>query len=110
MDNGGDRKDPRKAVRFNIYWIYALIAVVLIGFQLFRGFTPDALPTSREAFIDSMLRKGYVQNYLVVKNKGVVRVTLKEQAFTEGMKQEKQKYEWSIFVNEIIALYNGLKK
>jgi glycosyltransferase involved in cell wall biosynthesis len=34
----------------------------------------------------------------------------KEQAFTEGMKQEKQKYEWSIFVNEIIALYNGLKK
>ena len=83
MDNGGDRKDPRKAVRFNIYWIYALIAVVLIGFQLFRGFTPDALPTSREVFIDSMLRKGYVQNYLVVKNKGVVRVTLKEQAFTD---------------------------
>lgn len=34
----------------------------------------------------------------------------KEQAFTEGMKQEKQKYEWSIFVNEIISLYNGLKK
>ena len=34
----------------------------------------------------------------------------KEQAFTEGMKQEKQKYEWSIFVNEIITLYNGLKK
>jgi cell division protease FtsH len=30
-----------------------------------------------------MLRKGYVQNYLVVKNKGVVRVTLKEQAFTD---------------------------
>lgn len=34
----------------------------------------------------------------------------KEQAFTEGMKQEKQKYEWSIFVNEIISLYNGIKK
>ena len=34
----------------------------------------------------------------------------KEQAFTEGMKQEKQKYEWFIFVNEIISLYNGLKK
>ena len=34
----------------------------------------------------------------------------KEQAFTEGMMQEKQKYEWSIFVNEIISLYNGIKK
>ena len=33
----------------------------------------------------------------------------KEKEFTEGMKHEKQKYEWSIFVNEVIDLYNGLK-
>jgi glycosyltransferase involved in cell wall biosynthesis len=33
----------------------------------------------------------------------------KEQQFTEGMKHEKQKYEWSIFVNEVVDLYNGLK-
>ncbi len=33
----------------------------------------------------------------------------KEQAFTEGMKSEKQKYNWSIFVNEVIDLYNRLK-
>ena len=32
----------------------------------------------------------------------------KEQQFTEGMKHEKQKYEWSIFVNEVVDLYNGL--
>jgi D-inositol-3-phosphate glycosyltransferase len=34
----------------------------------------------------------------------------KEQPFTEGMKHEKQKYDWSIFVNEVVDLYNGLKK
>jgi len=81
MDNGGDRKDPRKSFRFNIYWVYALIAVVLIGFQFLRGFAPDALLTSREVFMDSMLRKGYVQKYVIVTNKKVVRVTLKEAAF-----------------------------
>ena len=33
----------------------------------------------------------------------------KELEFTEGMKREKQKYDWSIFVNEVIDLYNNLK-
>lgn len=83
MDNGGDRKEPRKGFRFNIYWVYALIAVVLIGFQLFRGFTPDALATSREVFMDTMLRKGYVKSYIIITNKKTVRVTLKEAAFSD---------------------------
>jgi AFG3 family protein len=82
-ENSGDRKDPRKPFRFNIYWLYAVIAAVLIGFNLFRGFTPDALPTSREVFLDSMLKKGYVESYMVVKNKGVIKVTLKENAFND---------------------------
>jgi glycosyltransferase involved in cell wall biosynthesis len=58
-----------------------------------------------------------VAGYVVEPNPQAIATSLedyfennKEQSFTEGMKQEKQKYEWSIFVNEIIALYNGLKK
>lgn len=82
-ENGGDRKDPRKVFRFNIYWVYIIIAAVLIGMQFFKGFTPDSLTISREVFIDSMLKKGYVKSYVVVKNKGVVRVTLHENAFTD---------------------------
>lgn len=83
METGGDRKEPRKSFRFNIYWIYIIIGFVLIGFQFMRGFTPDALPTTREAFMDSMLRKGYVKNYLIVTNKKQVRVTLTEDAFND---------------------------
>lgn len=30
--------------------------------------------------------------------------------FTEGMKQEKQKYDWKIFVNEVLDLYDSIKK
>ncbi|MEJ8816801.1 ATP-dependent zinc metalloprotease FtsH [Lacibacter sp. H407] len=82
-ENSGEKKDTRKPFKFNIYWLYALIAAVLIGFNLFRGIAPDALPTSQVVFEDSMLLKGYVKNYLVVKNKGVVKVTLKPEAFSD---------------------------
>ena len=32
------------------------------------------------------------------------------EAFTEGMKKEKQKYDWSIFVNEVIDLYTNIRR
>jgi AFG3 family protein len=79
-NSGGDKKDGRKPFRFNIYWLYALIAAVLIGFNLYRGITPDAIPTSQVVFEDSMLMKGYVEKYTIVRNKDVVRVTLKTEA------------------------------
>jgi AFG3 family protein len=86
--NEGGGKEPKKTIRFNIYWVYALIAAVLIGLQMFRGFAPDALVTSQDVFIDSMLKKGYVQTYTIVKNKDIVRVTLKEQAFSDPAIQQ----------------------
>lgn len=79
-NSGGDKKDGRKPFRFNIYWLYALIAAVLIGFNLYRGITPDAIPTSQVVFEDSMLMKGYVEKYTIVRNKDIVRVTLKTEA------------------------------
>jgi AFG3 family protein len=79
-NSGGDKKDGKKPFRFNIYWLYALIAAVLIGFNLYRGITPDAIPTSQVVFEDSMLMKGYVEKYTIVRNKDVVRVTLKTEA------------------------------
>lgn len=30
--------------------------------------------------------------------------------FTEGMKQEKQKYDWKIFVNEVLDIFQSIKK
>ncbi len=82
-NSGGDKKDGKKPFRFNIYWLYALIAAVLIGFNLYRGITPDAIPTSQIVFEDSMLMKGYVDKYIIIRNKNEVRVTLKKQASSD---------------------------
>ena len=38
----GDDKSQRKGPKFSIYWIYALVALFLIGYQVLKGVTPDA--------------------------------------------------------------------
>ncbi|MFY7840815.1 MAG: ATP-dependent zinc metalloprotease FtsH [Lacibacter sp.] len=82
-ENNGEKGDGRKPFRFNIYWLYALIAAVLIGFNLFKGITPSTVETSQTVFEDSMLMRGYVKELKVIRNKGEVRVTLKPEAFND---------------------------
>lgn len=81
--NEGGGKEPRKTIKFNIYWVYAIIVAILLGFQLFGRMAPDTVPTSQLVFEDSMLMKGYVDRYVIVKNKDLVRVTLKPEAFSD---------------------------
>ena len=73
MDKGdGQRKGPR----FNLYWIYAIIAVILLATQ-FMKLPPDVTRTSEQEFRTNMLAKGDVQKMVLVKNKEVVRVYIK---------------------------------
>ncbi|MGE5106793.1 MAG: ATP-dependent zinc metalloprotease FtsH [Sphingobacteriales bacterium] len=73
----------RRGPKFNIYWIYGLIAVVLLGFQFFKGFGPEGSTTSQEFFKDTLLVNGDVSSYLVIKNKGIVRVTIKPESLSK---------------------------
>jgi ATP-dependent metalloprotease FtsH len=61
--NGGDKKPA-----FNFYWIYAIIAVILIGFTLFdwEGGTKQ---TDKYEFEREMLVKGHVEKVVLVDNK-----------------------------------------
>lgn len=81
--NEGGGKEPRKTIKFNIYWVYAIIVAILLGFQLFGRMSPTTVSISREVFLDSLVKPGYVKNYLIVTNKKIVRVTLKENAFAD---------------------------
>jgi AFG3 family protein len=68
---------PRKGPKFSIYWIYAIIFAVLIGFQLFGTFAPSMTEIDQDRFIE-MMRKGDVASYKIVSNRNKVKVTLKE--------------------------------
>lgn len=86
-----DGKREPKGPRFNIYWIYGLIAAIIIGFQVFRQMQPEAIPVTREDFVDSMLLKGDVDRYLVVSNKDIVRVYIKPESLNKPYYKELQK-------------------
>jgi len=75
---GGDdpNQAPRKGPRFSIYWIYAIIFAVLIGFQLFNPLSPNSKEIDQDTF-EAILKKGDIKEYKVISNRNLVRVTIK---------------------------------
>jgi cell division protease FtsH len=92
-DKGGDDKNLRnKTPRFSIYWVYALIAAGLIGYQYFAKTTTDSAKLTEQEFFQKMLLQGDVAKLDLVKNKEVVRVyiiqdSLKKPEYTEKMQK-----------------------
>ncbi len=72
----GDDNQPRKKNPFNIYWIYGIILLGFLGFQLFKGASTAGVETSQVAFKE-MIRMGDVDEYKIIRNKKIVRVSLK---------------------------------
>lgn len=68
---------PRKGPKFSIYWIYAIIFAVLIGFQLFGNFGASTATIGQDTFQD-ILKAGDVEKYVVISNRNMVKVYLKK--------------------------------
>ncbi len=80
----GDEKSPlKKGPKFSIYWIYAIIAVVLIGVNLIN-MTPDAAKTNEVDFRKNMLAQGDVEKLDIIKNKDLVRVYIKKESLQKA--------------------------
>lgn len=83
-DGNGQRKGPK----FNIYWVWAIIFAVLVGFQLFGSFGTDAKQINDLEFYQ-MLNKGDVEKLSTVTNKNVVRVYIKADSLAKYKAQAK---------------------
>src|SRR4028119_2364747 len=86
----GDDKPGRKGPKFSIYWIYGIIAVVLIGANLFN-MTADAVKTTELEFRQQMLAKGDVEKLDLIKNKELVRVYIKSESLGKPFYTQKLK-------------------
>jgi AFG3 family protein len=71
--SGPEKDGPRKGSKFSIYWIYAIIAIVLLSAQ-FTHFSPDTAKTTFQAFRSNMLTTGDVSKLDMATNKMRVRV------------------------------------
>jgi AFG3 family protein len=85
----GGSDDPKRSPRFNIYWLWAAIAVILIGFQLFNGkFTPTSEDTNEQDF-QTMLLNNDVDKIDVISNKDLVRVYVKKDSLQKDFYKAK---------------------
>ncbi|MEP7278109.1 MAG: ATP-dependent zinc metalloprotease FtsH [Bacteroidota bacterium] len=79
----GSSDEPKNTPKFNIYWIWAAIAVIMIGYSLFHNnFTPTAIETNQQEFYD-MLSKGDVEKLDVISNKYLVRYFIKDSSLNK---------------------------
>jgi cell division protease FtsH len=85
-----DSSNPRRGPKFSIYWVWGIIAAVLLGFNFFGAFTPDAHRLDSELeFRNNMLEKGDVAKLVLVTNKNLVRVFIKKDSLDKPFYRDK---------------------
>ncbi|HXB35128.1 MAG TPA: ATP-dependent zinc metalloprotease FtsH [Puia sp.] len=98
---GDDDNGQRKGPKFSIYWIWGIIAAVLIGFNLFGTFTPDAHQIEELDFRQHMLSQGDVEKIDLVSNKNIVRVYIKKDSLQKSFyRKYDSKNSWPSGVNK----------
>lgn len=91
-----DDNNPKKGPRFSIYWIWAIIFAVLVGFQIFGSFTPDAKQLDSELeFTEKMLKPGDVERLDLVTNKNIVRVFIKKDSLVKPFYKDRIGKGWT---------------
>jgi hypothetical protein len=84
-DNNKKKKSPLgdgpKLPKFNIYWIYGLIAISLLSARFFQT-APDVNTISQQEFV-KLMTSGDIEKYVKVTNKKVVRIYIKVDSITK---------------------------
>ncbi|MGB8190449.1 MAG: ATP-dependent zinc metalloprotease FtsH [Chitinophagaceae bacterium] len=84
---------PKRGPRFNIYWVWGIIAAILVSINIFSPFSPDAKRISYRDF-QQMLLKEDVSKITIIKNKDLVRVTMKKEALSKPEYRDKLAKGW----------------
>ena len=102
-NNKGINSLKSQIPKFNIFWVYGSIAVLLIGWSLFGDSSiPQEVSWNQ---IDSMIVSGDVEKIHVVKNKEIAEVTLKKDAIEKYTERYKYLPTTGVqFTSDILSL------
>ena len=87
-------EEPRRGPRFNIYWVWGIIAAILVSINFFSPFSQDAKKITYNDFKE-MLVKDDVEKIVIINNKNLVRVYLKPAAVGKPEYKEKLTKNWA---------------
>jgi AFG3 family protein len=76
-------EDPKKKSRVNIYWLYGIIFVGIIAYNMYRGVGTEGIATDKLKFYE-MVKQGDVEKIVIISNKtpSLVRVFVKPASIT----------------------------
>ena len=82
-------KEEKKPIppKFNIYWIYGAIIIILLGLSLFGGNDWQTVSKTNISNFEKYLNNGDVSEVIVIRNKSSVRVTLAAEALKKSEHQ-----------------------
>ena len=89
-NNSNKQGQGPKLPKFNIYWIYGLIAISLLSARFFQ-MAPDITTTTEQEFKQVMLLNGDVERLDFVDNKQTVRVYIKPDSIEKDFYVQKFK-------------------
>jgi AFG3 family protein len=80
-ENTPPGEDPKKKSRLNIYWIYGILFVGIVAYQMVRGVSTEGIATDKLKFYE-MVKQGDVEKIVIISNKtpSVVRVFVKPES------------------------------
>jgi cell division protease FtsH len=76
----GDDGDKKKS-KFNIYWIYGVIFLSIIAYNVFNNVNSNGFETDKLKFYE-MVKQGDVEQYKIIRNRNIVRVSLNKDSLT----------------------------
>jgi cell division protease FtsH len=83
-----ENNTPQKKPKFSSWWIYGLIAILLIGYQFFGSgnFATTRKTTTSE--LQEYLRNGDIEKILIITNTNQAKVFLSEEALTKDVHKD----------------------
>ena len=110
----GSGEDPKKKNKFNIYWIYGLVFLSIIAYNMYRGVNSTGVETDQQKFYE-MLKQGDVDKIKTIRNKKLVRIFLNKDSLNNKAgiysvllndAQDDKKYDAAKKTNQPQAYFN----
>ena len=83
-DNNTSSKKPK----FNSWWVYGVIAILLIGFQIFGSGNLSSTKTTTTSELQEYLRNGDISKILIITNINQAKVFLSEEALQKEVHKD----------------------
>jgi len=83
-----ENKTPQKKPRFNAWWIYGLIAILIIGFQFLGSDSISATKKTTTSELQEYLRNGDITKILIITNTNQAKVFLSDEALQKDVHKD----------------------